>query len=128
MSFLDELASYDYRTVLRTIEGKSLRDVDRALSLLGDDSRPLHFILAGKAHPRDADEVLELVGLREKRDALTKTLSGGQRRRRREPPGRAGISLPHSSEHPALFDFQILRDQAGGQPVGFELDGDGALL
>jgi 2-iminoacetate synthase len=32
MSFLDELASYDYQTVLRTIEGKSLRDVDRALA------------------------------------------------------------------------------------------------
>jgi glycogen phosphorylase len=32
-----------------------LRDVDRALSLLGDDARPVQFILAGKAHPRDDD-------------------------------------------------------------------------
>jgi starch phosphorylase len=32
-----------------------LRDVDRALSLLGDDERPVQFILAGKAHPRDDD-------------------------------------------------------------------------
>jgi ABC-2 type transport system ATP-binding protein len=32
-------------------------------------------------HPRDPDEVLELVGLRDKRDAQTKTLSGVQLRR-----------------------------------------------
>jgi ABC-2 type transport system ATP-binding protein len=32
-------------------------------------------------HPRDADEVIGLVGLGEKRDARVKTLSGGQRRR-----------------------------------------------
>jgi glycogen phosphorylase len=32
-----------------------MRDVDRALSLLGDDDRPVQFILAGKAHPRDDD-------------------------------------------------------------------------
>jgi ABC-2 type transport system ATP-binding protein len=31
--------------------------------------------------PRDVDEVLELVGLQEKRDARAKTLSGGQKRR-----------------------------------------------
>jgi ABC-2 type transport system ATP-binding protein len=31
--------------------------------------------------PRDVDEVIELVGLTEKRDARTKTLSGGQKRR-----------------------------------------------
>jgi len=31
--------------------------------------------------PRDVDEVIELVGLREKRDARVKTLSGGQKRR-----------------------------------------------
>jgi ABC-2 type transport system ATP-binding protein len=31
--------------------------------------------------PRDVDEVLRLVGLEEKRDARTKTLSGGQKRR-----------------------------------------------
>ena len=32
-------------------------------------------------HPRDVDEVIELVGLEEKRDARVKTLSGGQKRR-----------------------------------------------
>ena len=37
-----------------------LRDVDRALSLLGDDERPVQFVLAGKAHPRD-DEGKRLV-------------------------------------------------------------------
>jgi ABC-2 type transport system ATP-binding protein len=33
------------------------------------------------ARPRDADEVIEIVGLREKRDARVRTLSGGQQRR-----------------------------------------------
>jgi ABC-2 type transport system ATP-binding protein len=33
------------------------------------------------SRPRDADEVLELVGLQEKRDARVRTLSGGQQRR-----------------------------------------------
>jgi ABC-2 type transport system ATP-binding protein len=33
------------------------------------------------SQPRDADEVIDLVGLREKRDARVKTLSGGQKRR-----------------------------------------------
>src|ERR687887_2722580 len=32
-------------------------------------------------HPRPVDEVIELVGLAEKRDARVKTLSGGQKRR-----------------------------------------------
>ncbi len=32
-------------------------------------------------HPRDVDEVIELAGLTEKRDARARTLSGGQRRR-----------------------------------------------
>jgi ABC-2 type transport system ATP-binding protein len=32
-------------------------------------------------HPRDVDEVVELVGLEDKRDARVKTLSGGQKRR-----------------------------------------------
>src|SRR5471030_1838932 len=32
-------------------------------------------------HPRDVDEVVELVGLSDKRDERTRTLSGGQRRR-----------------------------------------------
>jgi len=33
------------------------------------------------AQPRDVDEVIELVGLNEKRNARVKTLSGGQKRR-----------------------------------------------
>jgi starch phosphorylase len=32
-----------------------LRDVDRALTLLSDDERPVQLILAGKAHPKDDD-------------------------------------------------------------------------
>jgi len=44
--------------------------------------RETHAIFAGYyAHPRDVDEVIELVGLNEKRDATVKTLSGGQKRR-----------------------------------------------
>ena len=42
------------------------------------DAPPLRRILR---HPRDVDEVVELVGLGEKRDARVKTLSGGQKRR-----------------------------------------------
>jgi starch phosphorylase len=37
-----------------------LRDVDRALALLDDTDRPVQFVLAGKAHPRD-DEGKRLV-------------------------------------------------------------------
>jgi ABC-2 type transport system ATP-binding protein len=41
-----------------------------------------HRVFAGYyKHPRDVDEVIELVGLAEKRDARVKTLSGGQKRR-----------------------------------------------
>jgi ABC-2 type transport system ATP-binding protein len=44
--------------------------------------REVHAQFAGYyAHPRDVDEVVELVGLHEKRDARVKTLSGGQKRR-----------------------------------------------
>ena len=44
--------------------------------------RETHRIFAGYyARPRDVDEVIELVGLGEKRDARVKTLSGGQKRR-----------------------------------------------
>ena len=44
--------------------------------------REAHSIFAGYyARPRNVDEVIELVGLAEKRDARVKTLSGGQRRR-----------------------------------------------
>jgi len=41
-----------------------------------------HRMFAGYyANPRDVDEVIELVGLTEKRDARVKSLSGGQKRR-----------------------------------------------
>ena len=44
--------------------------------------RETHWIFAGYyERPRDIDEVIELVGLAEKRDARVKTLSGGQKRR-----------------------------------------------
>jgi ABC-2 type transport system ATP-binding protein len=44
--------------------------------------RETHLLFAGYyAEPRDVDEVVELVGLAEKRDARVKTLSGGQKRR-----------------------------------------------
>jgi ABC-2 type transport system ATP-binding protein len=42
----------------------------------------VHRAFAGYyAHPRDVDEVIELVGLEEKRGARVKSLSGGQKRR-----------------------------------------------
>jgi ABC-2 type transport system ATP-binding protein len=44
--------------------------------------RETHQMFGGYfANPRDVDEVVELVGLGEKRDARVKTLSGGQKRR-----------------------------------------------
>ena len=44
--------------------------------------RETHRMFAGYyEHPRDIDEVIELVGLSEKKDARVKTLSGGQKRR-----------------------------------------------
>jgi ABC-2 type transport system ATP-binding protein len=44
--------------------------------------REMHRLFAGYyEQPRDVDEVIDLVGLGEKRDARVKTLSGGQKRR-----------------------------------------------
>jgi ABC-2 type transport system ATP-binding protein len=44
--------------------------------------RETHALFAGYyEQPRDVDEVIQLVGLHEKRDARVKTLSGGQKRR-----------------------------------------------
>jgi ABC-2 type transport system ATP-binding protein len=44
--------------------------------------REMHSMFAGYyEQPRDVDEVIALVGLESKRDARTKTLSGGQKRR-----------------------------------------------
>ena len=64
--------------------------------------REIHRIFAGYyQRPRDVDEVIELVGLGEKRDAQVKTLSGGQKRRldlgdraRRRP----GARLPRRAD------------------------------
>jgi ABC-2 type transport system ATP-binding protein len=44
--------------------------------------REVHRVFAGYyRRPRDVDEVIDLIGLGEKRDAQVKTLSGGQKRR-----------------------------------------------
>jgi ABC-2 type transport system ATP-binding protein len=44
--------------------------------------RETHRLFAGYyEHPRDVDEVIDVVGLREKANARVKTLSGGQKRR-----------------------------------------------
>jgi ABC-2 type transport system ATP-binding protein len=44
--------------------------------------REIHRMFAGYYdQPREVDEVIDVVGLREKRDARVKTLSGGQKRR-----------------------------------------------
>ena len=44
--------------------------------------REVHCLFAGYyEQPRDVDDVIQLVGLEEKRDARVKTLSGGQKRR-----------------------------------------------
>ena len=44
--------------------------------------RETHRVFAGYyEHPRDVDEVIDLVGLADKRDARVQTLSGGQKRR-----------------------------------------------
>jgi ABC-2 type transport system ATP-binding protein len=44
--------------------------------------REMHRMFAGYyARPRDVDEVIDVVGLHDKRDARVKTLSGGQKRR-----------------------------------------------
>ena len=60
--------------------------------------REIHSIFAGYyQRPRDVDEVIDLVGLEEKRDARVKTLSGGQKRTarpRHRARRRPGARLP----------------------------------
>jgi ABC-2 type transport system ATP-binding protein len=94
-------------TTVEILEGYRRRDGGEVEVLGGDPERPgrdfrerigvvlqqsqlwpnltvaeVHRIFAGYyAHPRDVDEVIDLVGLAEKRDATVKTLSGGQKRR-----------------------------------------------
>jgi starch phosphorylase len=46
LGFARRVATYKRLDIL-------LRDVDRALALLGDPERPVQLLLAGKAHPRD---------------------------------------------------------------------------
>src|SRR6266571_1732211 len=94
-------------TTVEILEGYRARD-GGSVSVLGDDParakrsfrerigvvlqqsqlfqnltvREIHRMFAGYyEHPRNVDEVIELVGLGEKRDARVKTLSGGQKRR-----------------------------------------------
>ena len=94
-------------TTVEILEGYRLRDGGEA-SVLGNDPgdapqslreqigvvlqhselpalltvREVHRLFAGYyARPRDVDEVIDLVGLQEKRNARVKTLSGGQKRR-----------------------------------------------
>ena len=66
-------------TALRERIGVVLQASDMPAALT---VREVHRMFAGYySHPRDIDEVIELVGLAEKSDARVKTLSGGQKRR-----------------------------------------------
>jgi ABC-2 type transport system ATP-binding protein len=66
------------------------RDLRERIGVVLQQSEPFHNLTVAETHrmfagyyrrPRDVDEVIELVGLREKRKALVRTLSGGQKRR-----------------------------------------------
>ncbi|MFY9581005.1 MAG: ABC transporter ATP-binding protein, partial [Gaiellaceae bacterium] len=77
-------------TVLGRDPARSERDFRERIGVVLQQSqlfqnvtvREIHDMFAGYyEHPRDVDQVIELVGLAEKRDARVKTLSGGQKRR-----------------------------------------------
>jgi ABC-2 type transport system ATP-binding protein len=77
-------------TVLGYDPGESTREFRERIGVVLQQSeltplltvREIHRQFAGYyASPRDVDDVIELVGLTEKRDARVKTLSGGQKRR-----------------------------------------------
>jgi ABC-2 type transport system ATP-binding protein len=77
-------------TVLGRDPGESPRELRERIGVVLQHSeltplltvREVHRLFAGYyARPRDVDEVIELVGLEDKRDARVKTLSGGQKRR-----------------------------------------------
>jgi ABC-2 type transport system ATP-binding protein len=77
-------------TVLGHDPGTSPRELRERIGVVLQQSelspllsvRETHELFAGYyVTPRDVDEVIELVGLGEKRDARVKTLSGGQKRR-----------------------------------------------
>ena len=77
-------------TVLGHDPGASPKDLRERIGVVLQQSEPsplltvreTHQLFAGYyAKPKDVDEIIELVGLGEKRDARVKTLSGGQKRR-----------------------------------------------
>jgi len=77
-------------SVLGHDPGESVRELRERIGVVLQQSelspnltvRETHQLFAGYfARPRDVDEVVDLVGLGEKRDARVKTLSGGQKRR-----------------------------------------------
>jgi ABC-2 type transport system ATP-binding protein len=77
-------------TVLGLDPGASPRELRERIGVVLQQSelsplltvREMHLMFAGYyANPQDVDEVIELVGLAEKRDARVKSLSGGQKRR-----------------------------------------------
>jgi ABC-2 type transport system ATP-binding protein len=70
--------------------GRSERALRERIGVVLQQSEPFHNLTVAEMHrmfagyyrrPRDVDEVIELVGLTEKRKALVRTLSGGQKRR-----------------------------------------------
>jgi ABC-2 type transport system ATP-binding protein len=77
-------------SVLGHDPGTSPRELRERIGVVLQQSEPsplltvreTHELFAGYyAAPRDVDEIIDLVGLTEKRDARVKTLSGGQKRR-----------------------------------------------
>jgi ABC-2 type transport system ATP-binding protein len=77
-------------SVLGHDPGRRPRDLRRRVGIVLQSSGIYRHITVHEAvahwarfypHPRDVDEVVELAGLNEKRDALARTLSGGQMRR-----------------------------------------------
>jgi ABC-2 type transport system ATP-binding protein len=92
---VEVLEGYRARTsgivsVLGHDPGRRPRDLRRRVGIVLQSSGIYRHITVHEAvahwarfypHPRDVDEVVELAGLNEKRDALARTLSGGQMRR-----------------------------------------------
>ena len=70
--------------------GDAPRGLRERIGVVLQQSETIHLLTVREAHrafagyyaqPRDVDDVIELVGLAEKRDSRVKTLSGGQKRR-----------------------------------------------
>ena len=77
-------------TVLGLDPGTAPRELRERIGVVLQQSELSPLLTVGETHrmfagyyanPRDVDEVIELVGLTEKRDARVKSLSGGQKRR-----------------------------------------------